>query len=298
MTFLQTDRDTSKAYSGADMESLMAMLETKRPHKSKAESKFIRDWIEPLGVERDGFGNLFKLIPGEGDSILWSCHTDTVHYSGGRQAIRKHKGIVTLSQRGKSNCLGADDAAGIWLMREMILAGKPGLYVFHRGEEVGGLGSDFIATHVLNNSDYPAFQNLQAAIALDRKGYSFQDIPECTNLSVGYFGQHSKKECLDTEFLVALRHKLIALDPSKLIIDREPESNSWFDDDNQIDYNGHDDLNVEWINAREHSNSEFDSIVRACRNHPEAIAKLLMEYGITLDEVLQTTCDDIGYIPY
>ena len=30
-------------------------------------------------------------------------------------------------------------------MREMILAGIPGLYVFHRNEESGGAGSDWIA---------------------------------------------------------------------------------------------------------------------------------------------------------
>ena len=87
MTFLQTDGDKSRAYQGADIEALMAMLETKRPHKSKAESKFIQDWLVPLDIESDSFGNLYKRIPGDGDSILWSSHTDTVHNSSGRQAI-------------------------------------------------------------------------------------------------------------------------------------------------------------------------------------------------------------------
>ena len=131
MTFSIVQQDESTlAYGGADLESLMTMLRTCRPHNSKAEKRFIKEHIDPLGVERDGFGNLYKRIKGVGDSILWSCHTDTVHIKGGKQNIQKRKGVVSLVPDSKANCLGADDTAGIWLMREMILAGKPGLYIF------------------------------------------------------------------------------------------------------------------------------------------------------------------------
>ena len=337
MTFLNSKIETESraAYHGADIESLMAILETKRPHDSKAENKFIDSWIIPLGVERDGFGNLYKRIPGDNDSVLWSVHTDTVHATGGRQAIQKRKGIISLSSRGKSNCLGADDGAGIWLAREMILAGKPGLYIFHRGEECGGLGSDYIATH-----NQELLSGIKIAIALDRKGYNdvithqgsrgcsdkfaeslcaaldmnyrpddtgmFTDtalyfglIPECTNISVGYFGQHSKSETLDSEFLIALRHKLIALDVSKLIVERDPsesEEDSW--ERESDDY----DVNVNWIPRKEsarHSDDSDDSqTIRLCAEYPEIIARLLSDYGIGLDEILQVIHDENGYIPY
>lgn len=341
MTFLETkieslngvESESRAAYHGADIETLMAMLETKRPHKSKAENRFIRDFIEPLGVERDGFGNLYKRIDGPGDTILWSVHTDTVHMTGGRQAIQKRKGVVSLSPRGKSNCLGADDGAGLWLAREMILAGKPGLYVFHRAEECGGLGSDYIATHGQELLD-----GIQIAIALDRKGYNdvithqmgrgcsdtfaeslcaaldmnyrpddtgmftdtanyFDLIPECTNISVGYFGQHSKSETLDSEFLIALRGKLIALDTSKLIVERKPGEDDYWEMES--------DANVLLIDRKESGrnferfkDSDDGHMIRLCAEHPEIIARLLDDYGIGLDEVLQVVYDDVGYIPY
>ena len=335
MTFLQIDSDKSRAYQGADIESLMAMLETKRPHKSKAESKFIDDWIIPLGVEVDSFGNLYKRIPGDGDSILWSSHTDTVHKSGGRQAIRKSQGIITLSARAKANCLGADDTAGVWLMREMIKGGKPGLYVFHRAEEIGGLGSDYIATHGRD-----LLKGIQVAIALDRKGYQdvitfqgsrgcsdifaeslaagldmnfraddsglFTDtanythvIPECTNLSVGYFAQHSKHESLDSEFLIALRHKLIALDTSKLIVARDPDSKAEYPDDgldSMIEFS--DDWATSKPGLDQYDDSDSGVMARAIANHPEAIARLIEQYGIGVDEILQAVYDDEGYIPF
>jgi hypothetical protein len=331
MSFLKIDGDKSLAYQGADIEALMAMLETKRPHKSKTESKFIQDWLIPLGVESDSFGNLYKRILGDGDSVLWSSHTDTVHDSGGRQAIRKEQGIITLSKRSKANCLGADDIAGIWLMREMILAGKPGLYVFHRAEECGGLGSDYIAIYGRD-----LLEGIQAAIALDRKGYQdvvtfqgrrgcsdtfadslatgldmnfraddtglftdtanyFHVIPECTNLSVGYFAQHSKHESLDSEFLIALRHKLIALDTSKLIIARDPDSEAEYPDDGFE--NDYPDFVPRKPNLDYYDDSDFGVMTRAIADHPESVARLIEDYGIRLDEVLQAIYDDTGYLP-
>lgn len=341
------------AYGGSDMESLMLMLETKRPHKSKAEKKFISDFIEPLGVERDGFGNLYKRIEGAGDNVLWSIHTDTVHHSGGRQLIRKRKGMIRLNPKSKANCLGADDTAGIWLAREMIAARKPGLYVFHRAEECGGLGSDFIATH---NTEL--LKGIRIAIALDRRGYgdvithqmergcsdAFADslcaglnkghnlefspdntglftdtanyftlIPECTNISVGYFGNHSSKEYQDSEFLVSLRAALIALDTSKLIVERNPEESDWdneyetaLDNLKPIDPNRFDSLvplhsDGGWSRYDgEHVEEESPdiSLIRAIRDNPETIAQILEDYGIGIDEILQAVYDKTGNIPF
>ena len=354
MTRNMKTKTTAPAYGGADMESLMLMLETKRPHKSKAEKKFIADFIEPLGVERDGFGNLYKRVEGIGDDVLWSIHTDTVHHSGGRQLIRKQKGMIRLNPKSKANCLGADDTAGIWLAREMIAAGKPGLYVFHRAEECGGLGSDFIATH-----NVELLTGIKIAIALDRKGYgdvithqmergcsnAFADslcaglnkghnlefspddtglftdtanyftlIPECTNISVGYFGNHSSREYQDSEFLVSLRAALIALDTSKLIVERNPKD-SYYDDFDPNDsptpsldrglskfdslvslhskggWSRYDNEHVE-------EESPDTNLIRAIRDNPETIAQILEDYGIGIDEILQSVYDKTGNIPF
>jgi hypothetical protein len=140
--------------------------------------------------------------------------------------------------------LGADDKVGVYILLRMIEAGIPGTYLFHTGEECGGLGSAFLA------SNAPAlFENKDRAIAFDRAGYddvigfqrggrccstefgnelaaalneympprskfkgdargTFTDtanfmkiVPECTNVSVGYFSQHGSGEHLDVYWL-------------------------------------------------------------------------------------------------
>jgi len=101
-------------------------------------------------------------------NILWSCHVDTVAAHGGPQQVCvDENGIAALSDRKPGRSLGADDGVGVWLMLEMIEAGIPGLYVFHRGEEKGCLGSRWIVKNT------PAvLEGIQAAIAFDRQGHS------------------------------------------------------------------------------------------------------------------------------
>ena len=52
-------------------------------------------------------------------------------------------------------------------MCEMIRADVPGLYIFHRAEEVGGLGSRHIASETPD-----LLAGIKCAIALDRKGFT------------------------------------------------------------------------------------------------------------------------------
>lgn len=239
--------------------NLLDILTYKRPHGSRSEQEFVREAIDTLpGVRADGFGNRIVDI---GDTrTLWSCHTDTVHRHGGRQTIRYGRsGYLSLSGRG-GECLGADCGTGVWLMREMVLAGKPGRYVFHRGEERGCLGSKWIVSRepdLLNGVDF--------AIALDREGTSsvithqlgrrtasehfagalcaqlpgtwpdptgvytdtqqYADIvPECTNLSVGYDRQHSASETQNYGFAMDLLETLLDLDTDRLPVARDPHA--------------------------------------------------------------------------
>lgn len=240
MSYLSTKHEAQTSDT-----SVLAMLSYARPEGSKAQEAFITRFLEPLGIGRDKAGNCIKRIGTA--PVLWSSHTDTVHRKAGKQKlfVTGDRGKVGLDKGSKFDCLGADDTAGVWLMAEMIRAEKPGLYIFHTGEEVGGIGSSFIADKT------PALLNgIKYAIALDRKGYdsvishqwsrccsddfawelsrqlggeykpddtgTFTDtanytdfIGECTNLSVGYHEAHSNKEWLDLHFLEELRHKLI-----------------------------------------------------------------------------------------
>jgi hypothetical protein len=230
---------------------LLDMLSYRRPARSKSEKKFINRFIIPLTVEVDKYGNFYKRI---GKSpVVWCSHLDTVHTEGGTQRLGYDMAEVGIAEKEKSSCLGADDTAGVWLMVQMIMAKTPGLYLFHRDEEGGRKGSEFIAKFMPSQ-----IKDAHFAIALDRKGTtsiithqmskrccssefadslaielgmeftkddtgsytdtaSYTDIiGECTNLSVGYRNAHSSFERQDREFLFKLRDKLIKLDVAKL----------------------------------------------------------------------------------
>lgn len=203
---------------------------------------------------------------GPAPSVLWSSHTDTVHRKGGSQRIRydRKTATVSLDPSSGSDCLGADCAAGVWLMLELIRANVPGRYVFHRAEEIGGHGSSYIAKQTPELLD-----GIRAAIAFDRRGTdeiitdqcvgkcastdfawslakqlgprfrpsswgSFTDVanyagqvPECVNVAVGYDNEHSARETLDVAHLLTVRAALLDLDPAALVISREPGDMTW-----------------------------------------------------------------------
>lgn len=245
-----------------DRWNLMAMHEYRRPHGSTSEKKFIDRFIRPLRVTEDSFGNLYKIIPEPGTDkprILWSAHTDTVHTVGGRQMVSYRNGYIKLAVGSTSNCLGADNGAGVWMLTQMIQARIPGLYVFHRQEESGGRGAEYF----LKNSK-TLLEGIQAAVAFDRcgtksiithqrssrscsdafaisladglamghkpdPGGAFTDtevyrelISECSNVSVGYENAHWKAEYLDLFYLGRLRDAVLRLDTSTLVIERDP----------------------------------------------------------------------------
>lgn len=243
---------------------LYHMLTYRRPHGAVAERKWINRFIRPLGVTRDAYGNYYKLI-GDSPRVMWCCHTDTVHHQSGRQTIVADGPFLRLAKGSGSNCLGADDGAGAWLLRQMIKAGKPGLYVFHRGEELGRLGSEWI---VENTPEL--LSDVEIAIAFDRRGQnsiithqwagrccseifaksladgldlnhtlesggSYTDtasymslVPECTNVSVGYYAEHGKDESLHVPYLYDLLDALLALDTDTLVVDRIPgQDDAW-----------------------------------------------------------------------
>jgi hypothetical protein len=168
------------------VKNLCKMLTWKRASSSFGEESFIEIYIDKIkGMQMDGFGNRYIVIGRDIPTVLFSCHTDTVHYGGkythygsfqsGKTdqsekgwkqniAIDPNSGIIMLNDKG-SNCLGADDAAGVFIMTRMIEADVPGLYVFHREEENGGDGSDYF---VENFEDL--LKPINYAIAFDRKG--------------------------------------------------------------------------------------------------------------------------------
>jgi hypothetical protein len=144
---------------------LIEILSWARPHGSPEVEQFCTLFLDPIpGMYADTFSNRIVAI-GAAPRVMWSCHVDTVHSKGGRQNVQWDGNILRLANGKPGQCLGADDGAGVWLMLEMIAAARPGLYVFHQGEEKGCLGS----RHILHNTP-ELLDGLDAAIALDRAG--------------------------------------------------------------------------------------------------------------------------------
>jgi hypothetical protein len=145
---------------------LLEILSWARPHDSATERAFCREYLDRItGMRSDSFGNRMLTV-GDRPHVLWSCHVDTVAAKGGQQAVGIDENGVAFLCHGKAGMsLGADDGAGLWIMINMIAAARPGLYLFHRGEEQGCLGSRWIER---NSPDLLC--GIEAAIAFDRAG--------------------------------------------------------------------------------------------------------------------------------
>lgn len=168
----------------------------------------------------------------------------------------------------QADCLGADDGAGMYLMFEMIMNDVAGTYIFHRGEEIGCWGSSAMAkhhrdwlakfTHAIafdrrgttsiithqrgERACSDALGNQLASLfgmgyELDPTGVytdtaEYMDIiPECVNVSIGYYSEHSSAETLDTNHVYALRDVIVALDWDSitLVAERDPSVQEYRD---------------------------------------------------------------------
>lgn len=259
---------------------LTEMLQYRRPCDSSTENAWIKHFIDTVpGMQADPYGNRYLLR--ESKTII-AVHTDSVHRTAGKQRIKRDKnGIISLADP-LSNCLGADDAAGCYAALRMIEAGVKATFVFHRREEIGGRGSDWITA---NHADW--CKGFDRVVSLDRRrtgdiitsqstgtccsdefalalgdalgmGHKpaagiFTDsanythlVSECSNISVGYYNEHTTKETLDTHYLERLIERLCIVDWDGLPVVRDPAAiDPWslwdIDSIDACDYCGMDD---------------------------------------------------------
>lgn len=238
---------------------LAEMLTYRRPHDSLGEQQFIDRYIAPhttpVTDPKDGTVHAYTVripLPGGAQSgAVFCAHTDSVHNRQNPEPRQKvsydsARREFFISDPAQRDCLGADDAAGCYVMLRMIEDNVPGLYVFFRGEERGGIGSSYVADHRPD-----IFEHSQYAIQFDRRGTrsiithmmvgrtcsdafaesladlldmghvcdptgSFTDtanlagiLPECTNISIGYENEHSRDETLNAGYVHALTAAMI-----------------------------------------------------------------------------------------
>jgi hypothetical protein len=190
---------------------LVQILSTKRKHNSKGDRDF-RMWLfgylnstlkaKPRIVVE---GNIIVEVDPK-STVLFSCHVDTVHGAAEcdgtlqQLAFDPTFGHLFLADKEKSGCLGADDGCGIYIMLRMIEKGIKGKYIFHTGEEVGGIGS---RAFVAQNKKF--CEDVEMVVAFDRAVYSGEN-PEVIITQGGAscasttFGEALCKELNKTDF--------------------------------------------------------------------------------------------------
>jgi len=220
----------------------------------------------PQGGKWDEADNYIVKI-GDTSETLFCAHLDTVGMRRVKTKPLIEHGVIYTTRKG--SCLGGDDKCGVLCLIAMIKAEIPGTYIFHAGEESGGVG----ATHITLTVDLSCFKR---AIEFDRRGKtsvithmgwkqtcsnifadtlveelgmgfksdptgSFTDvlgyvdvIPEVTNISVGYEHAHTSHELIDAGWLIEkLIPKLYSINWESLPVDRDPKpfyKPSWLDD--------------------------------------------------------------------
>jgi hypothetical protein len=251
------------------IDRLLNILTYRRQHESEGEREFAQTYFKGFKTLTNEEGETLAYLYENHNkkaktNILWSAHIDTMHNSTPelitQEVFLDTFGTAFVDQA--SDCLGADDGAGVFLMLEMIDANVEGTYIFHRGEERGGWGSSQIAEL---HADY--IKQFTHAVAFDRRGTTsiithqrggrcasdelgtaliklfgkdfqldttgiYTDtaeyahlVPECLNISIGYQSEHTSAETLDTAHVLRMRDTILAYDWKRqaLPVVRKPE---------------------------------------------------------------------------
>jgi hypothetical protein len=202
-------------------------------------------------LNKDKHGNFFVKI-GESNTMFSShLDSATSKVSKVELVTYIDKNEKFISTKGNT-ILGADDKAGVTIMLYMIENKIPGLYYFFIGEESGGIGSYKLATNnnnslknikrcvafdrrgynsvithqmmsrccsdVFANALCEEFNKHGMKLRKDDTGI-FTDsanfvglIPECTNISVGYYNEHTSKEYQNLTYLENLCEAVLKVD--------------------------------------------------------------------------------------
>ena len=151
---------------------LTHILQYRRCHGSVGDIKF-RTWLSGELLRygekpRIGASGCVIVRTDEKSDTLFSCHVDTVHGMNESSEFQplmydSDFGHIFLGDKDKSTCLGADDGVGVYIMMKMVQAKVPGTYIFHTGEEKGGIGArDMLA------KEPGFFEDFSRSIAFDR----------------------------------------------------------------------------------------------------------------------------------
>lgn len=171
-------------------------------------------------------------------------------------------------------------------------------------------GTDSIITHQAGGRC--ASDAFARSLAKQMRGYKADDgglftdsanlthlVPECSNLSVGYENAHTTKETLAYLHLLDVRDMLLRLDHRKLAIQRQPEpkqarryygaysASSWYGEEDWADDSSYGSASGSGYWQKQ-TNHRARSVYEFVMSYPEETADLLEQYGITVEELLDS----------
>lgn len=297
------------------MKQLKEMLQWKRPGSGDMATKFFAErYLTPVFGEPDESGNYILTVnnsDGSAPNLCFTAHYDTVHSEGGFQSITEEDNVIYVED---SDCLGADCTTGLWLCLEMISEFIPGVYVIHADEESGCIGSSnlvaskpswldtvdavisfdrmgdtSVVTHQMGRRtasdtfaksfaealNMPELKPDNGGVFTDSNEYA-DVVSECTNISVGYYKQHTSNEFQDVVFLQHLRDSLINADWSKLVFCRDASV-----DNEYAEYTGYSSYSRSEIRDM----WELDDLYQLVSEHPTELSDWFHDQGITAEEI-------------
>lgn len=222
----------------------------------------IKDLL-PKPLQRDEYGNYFIKI-GDSKSMFVSHLDTVGKQKLKINKINYRKNSRHFVKTDGNTILGADDKTGVIIMLNMIDNNVHGLYYFLIGEEIGTVGSgllykekketlsnydrviafdrkaygsiinrqmgNFCCSDEFVNALSSEFNNNEMEYVADSYGVWTDSalfmgiIPECTNLSVGYFNEHTVKEEQDMDYMVQLSNVATKINWESLPTVRKPKS--------------------------------------------------------------------------
>ena len=309
--------------------ALYDILSYQRFADTHGEKAMIAKYLYSLPDAReDKAGNIWVWV-GENPTTMFSSHTDTVEKktAEGRKKVTVGNGYAYIRDGGVlgADCgtgiwimlnLIAAKVPGVYVFhREEECGGHGSLHAAkHHADLLEGVkrciafdrkSTNHIITYQSGGrccSD--EFADALAAALNDGTGFTFAGndggtftdsanythlIPECTNLSVGYYDQHTKDECQDLTFVSALVNKLIAIDWESLPAVRDPavveedefDYRKWYGA-----YTGH-HASDEPGQGNGGSTATHDDMVQAIIDFPDEVADILATLGYRPSDLIE-----------
>ena len=224
--------------------------------------EIINDFIN-IPFQKDEYGNYFVTI-GNSETLFVTHLDNAVGQKLKVTKITEIVDGKEIVKTDGFTILGADDKTGIVIMINMILNNVPGNYYFFIGEEVGLIGSllyykekpehfsnikrciafdrkGYGSIIVRQKGKFGCSPEFSKALIKDFKknGMDFKPdlygvgtdsatffgiIPECVNLSVGYFDEHTYKERQDIDYMVEMCGVCVNIDWENLPTIRKPQN--------------------------------------------------------------------------